>query len=102
VIDLTKLDKTSIEYFPRELLSVLAVEQGLESKYKELFSILHTDDLYDTSKVKPGMRVRAHTGLIGEVTEYHVAEREFGNGGIEVQFEGFVDYFYPNQLTLVY
>jgi hypothetical protein len=101
-IDLQAFGTEAFDYFPAEFLESVTTEQGLKENYREHLVTLHTNKLYDTSKITPGMRVITRDRGEGIVTDYHLTEIRQLNSSVEVDFgEGRFDYYYPHQLRKV-
>jgi hypothetical protein len=102
MIDLSELGTEAFDYFPIEFLQEETVNQGISDRYEEHLATLHTDNLWDTSLVLPGAKVKTSDGLTGLTTSYHLTEIGQINGGIEVILEGGgTGYYYACQLRKV-
>ncbi|MGL6338495.1 MAG: hypothetical protein ACRC80_05060 [Waterburya sp.] len=104
MINLNSFGVSSFSYFPQEVVESNLTEE-LEKDYQEYKSILHTDDLYDTSKIQKGMLVTTNEGFKGIITSYHLTDLGQLNGAIEVKLlEGNkdLDYYYAHQLKQVF
>ncbi len=102
-INLLELGTEAFDYFPAEFLAEETATQGINEAYQQHLATLHTSNVWDTSLVLPGIKVKTREGFTGVTTNYHLTENGKVNGGIEVVLdEGKVEYYYPNQLTRLY
>ncbi|MGK7892347.1 MAG: hypothetical protein AB4372_01520 [Xenococcus sp. (in: cyanobacteria)] len=103
MIDLQELGTSAFDYFPSDILEDILTTPELKAAYQTHRETLHTDNLWDISKIKVGMKVEdLETGNRGKITNYHTTEVGELNGGVEVIFpDNSRQYYYPNQLKLV-
>ena len=90
-----------VDFFPDELVREAAILNDRLDEYYDCISTLHTSNLYDTSKITEGMCVIIkENNRKGTVTNYHLTDRGKMNGGIQVNLNGDIQTYYPNQVKL--